>query len=145
MIQQLTDVIKNCNGCGACVVGCKDRCVKMVENEEGLKRPVINEDGCNKCNACKLYCPLFMPVRMPEFDEWYEFDEKYMDRDMAPIYRQTMRSIKARQHTEFVGTQCQIAALISLLGDRIPANLRLYPLICTADTREKLGCKDCKS
>ena len=74
---QLTENIKNCNGCGACDVACKARCVKMVENEEGRKYRVVDERGCNKCNACRLYCPLFNPVDLPEFTEWYEFNEEY--------------------------------------------------------------------
>ena len=63
---QLTENIKNCNGCGACDVACKARCVKITETEDGRREPVIDERGCNKCNACRLYCPLFNPVDLPE-------------------------------------------------------------------------------
>jgi len=41
---QLTERIKNCNGCGACVVACKYVCVKM-EEADGLLRPYINENA----------------------------------------------------------------------------------------------------
>ena len=30
---QLTDRVKNCNGCEACIVGCKYVCVKMNEKD----------------------------------------------------------------------------------------------------------------
>ena len=68
---QLTDRIKNCNGCGACVVACKYVCVKM-EEKDGLLRPAVNENGCNKCNACVLFCPLYNPVELPEFQQFFE-------------------------------------------------------------------------
>ena len=42
---QLTERVKNCNGCEACVVGCKYVCVKMEEDKNGIKYPVVNEDG----------------------------------------------------------------------------------------------------
>ena len=80
---------------------------------------------------------------LPDFDDWYEFNEEYYKRDMPPVYRQTMRSAKTGQHTEFVGTLCQIAALKSLMGDRLRPNLVIYPMICTEETREKYGCREC--
>ena len=115
----------------------------MIVNEEGRKVPFIDEKACNKCNACRMYCPLYMPVELPEFKDWYEFDEKYMERDMAQVYRETSRSVKNGQFTEFVGTLCQIAALKSLMGDRLRPNLKLYPLACTPETQAAHGCKDC--
>ena len=142
-IMQLTENIKNCNGCAACQMACKTRAVKMIVNEEGRKVPFIDEKACNKCNACRMYCPLYMPVELPEFKDWYEFDEKYMERDMAQVYRETSRSVKNGQFTEFVGTLCQIAALKSLMGDRLRPNLKLYPLACTPETQAAHGCKDC--
>ena len=108
---QLTERIKNCNGCGACVVACKYVCVKM-EEADGLLRPYINENGCSKCNACMLYCPLYNTVELPDFEEFFEAAENVRNRDMAPVYRATMRSVKEGRHTEFVGTLCQIAALM---------------------------------
>lgn len=132
---QIVDRVKNCNGCGACAVGCKHSCIKM-EGEDGLKRPVLNENGCQKCNACILFCPLYNPVELPVFDEYYEAKEDVRKRDMPATYRQTMRSLKEGNHTEFVGTLCQIAALKSLKGDKIPPNLILYPVYCDEEQRK---------
>ena len=104
---QLTDRVKNCNGCAACVVGCKYVCVKMEERPDGescKKQPVIDENGCNKCNACVLFCPLFNPVELPEFEQFYQYSEEFEGRDMPALYRQTMRSVKTRQHTEYKET-----------------------------------------
>ena len=136
---QLTERIKNCNGCSACVVACKAVCVKMKESEEegAKKRPVVDEDGCNKCNACMLWCPIYNPVELPDFEEYYKFTEEFADRDLPQIYRSTMRRVKAGQHTEFVGTLCEIAALKSLMGDKIRPNLILKPLYCDDEKRAK--------
>lgn len=134
---QLTDRIKNCNGCGACVVACKYVCVKMKEEEGSSKRlPEVNENGCSKCNACMLYCPLYNPVELPDFEEFYESQEDIRARDMAPIYRATMRSVKEGRHTEFVGTLCQIAALKSLRGDKLAHNLAIFPVYCDEEQRK---------
>ena len=62
------------------------------------------------------------------------------DRDMPKLYRETMRKARAGQHTEFVGTLCQIAALKSLNGDKIPQNLILKPLLCTKEKQESEPC-----
>lgn len=134
---QLTDRVKNCNGCAACVVACKARCVKMVERDEGSRKKIawVLEDGCDKCNACVLFCPLFNPVELPIFEEYYEYGEEFDERDMPELYRETMRGVKAGQHTEFVGTLCQIAALKSLSGDKIRPNLILKPLWCSEEKR----------
>ena len=140
---QLTDRVKNCNGCSACVVGCKYVCVKMEERPDETSRklqPVVNENGCNKCNACVLFCPLFNPVELPEFEKYYEFTEEYEGRDMPHIYRQTMRNVRAGQHTEFIGTLCEIAALKSLLGDKNFSNLIYKPLYCDEEKRAKEAC-----
>lgn len=159
---QLLDRVKFCNGCGACVVVCKDRCVKMhpadsedareiladAKKPQGGDRtksvPVLNEGGCNKCNACALFCPLFNPVDMPQFEQWFEYDEKLQRDDMPSAYREAMRSVREGKHTEFVGTLCEIAALISLMGNKIRPNLILKPLYCDEEKRGSEGpCKEC--
>ena len=42
---QITDRIKNCNGCGACIVGCREYCMKMEKDADGRMKPVIDENG----------------------------------------------------------------------------------------------------
>ena len=151
---QIREQVENCNGCGACAVGCKHSCIKMVADENGNKYPVSeenenkypvrDENGCQKCNNCVLYCPIFNPVELPEFDTFYDdSDNKYYNRDMPAVYRETMRSVKAGNVTDFVGTLCQIAALKSLMGDKLHQNLRLYPIIWDPDHPRRPECKNC--
>lgn len=155
---QLLERVKHCNGCGACVVPCKHNAVKLFErnsieaapvieefkdkqHKEGTKKvAIVNEGACDRCNACVLFCPIYNPVELPVFDEWYEYDPAFDDRDMPKLYRETMRKARAGQHTEFVGTLCQIAALKSLNGDKIPNNLILKPLLCTKEKQDSEPC-----
>lgn len=139
---QLTDRVK-CNGCSACAVVCKHSCIKIEKDENGCKRPRINEDGCQKCNNCILYCPVFNPVELPEFAEFYAYDPKYDERDMPQVYRQTMRKLKSGERAEFVGTLCQIAGLKSLMGDKLSEDMILYPLHCDPDAPKRPECADC--
>ncbi|MFQ9893070.1 MAG: ATP-binding protein [Emergencia sp.] len=140
---QLTERVKNCNGCEACAVVCKYSCVKIVQDENQHKKPVINEDGCQKCNNCLLYCPVFNPVELPDFETFYAYSDEYYQRDMAKVYRQTMRKLKSGQTTEFAGTLCQIAGLKSLMGDKLSSDLVLYPLHCDPDHLRRPECAAC--
>lgn len=140
---QLKEDIKKCNGCGACVVGCKDRCVKIIEDEKGLRYPKVNEDGCNRCNNCKLYCPVFNPVDMPKIEDFYQYDEAFYKRNMAEVYRDGMRRLKGGETVEFSGTLCQIAAIISLMGNKVNPRLKLYPLHCDKNSPKRPECVEC--
>lgn len=141
---QIMDRVPNCNGCSACVVGCKLRTIKMKENENGYKYPEIEEGGCDKCNNCVLYCPLYFNTpELPHFEHYYEYDDKYYKRDMPKVYRETMRQAKAGKHVEFIGTLCQIAGLKSLLGDKLVPNIILLPLACGPNEPGRPECKTC--
>ena len=75
---QLRERIEACNGCAACVVGCKYVCVKMEEADGKVKKlPLVDENGCSKCNACVLFCPLYNPVELPVFEEFYAYDPAF--------------------------------------------------------------------
>lgn len=141
---QLKEVVEHCNGCGACVVGCKYVCVKMEKDENGISYPTVNEDGCRKCNNCVLYCPVYNPVELPIFETFYDSNKELEERDMPSVYRETMRSIKEGKHTEFIGTLCQIAALKSLRGDKLDSNLVLFPLYCDKENPKRPECAHCK-
>lgn len=49
---------KDCTGCGACYNVCPVNAIKMVEDDEGFKYPVINKEKCINCGLCKRTCPM---------------------------------------------------------------------------------------
>ena len=143
IVMQITEKVRNCNGCSACIVGCRYSCIHMVEDENGYKQPLIDENGCSKCNNCVLYCPLYMPVELPLFETYYEYDEQYYHRDMPKVYRETIRAARAGNHIQFVGTLCQIAGLKSLMGDKLPPNVQVAPLYCDPEDPKRPECVGC--
>ena len=46
-----------CFGCEACVQVCEKDAVRMVEDEEGFRYPVIDTDRCIGCGLCRHVCP----------------------------------------------------------------------------------------
>ena len=53
-----------CYGCEACVQICPKSALKMEEDDEGFRYPILNKDLCVKCSLCHQVC-LYenMPVR----------------------------------------------------------------------------------
>lgn len=52
-------VSKNlCTGCGACCNVCPKKAIKMVEDSEGFKYPVIDKTKCINCKLCLKTCPV---------------------------------------------------------------------------------------
>lgn len=47
----------NCTACSACYNICPKKCIKMIENEEGILVPSIDEVKCINCNLCIKTCP----------------------------------------------------------------------------------------
>lgn len=41
-----------CYGCEACVQICPKSALKMEEDDEGFRYPILNKDLCVKCNLC---------------------------------------------------------------------------------------------
>jgi coenzyme F420-reducing hydrogenase beta subunit len=46
-----------CTGCAACYNICPQRCIKMVQTEEGFYHPEIDLERCTNCNMCRTICP----------------------------------------------------------------------------------------
>lgn len=53
---------KNCTGCGLCAFLCPAKCIKMRENIEGFRYPIIDKNKCINCGLCKKKCPLKMQL-----------------------------------------------------------------------------------
>lgn len=48
----------NCSGCSACYNICPQKCISMVEDDEGFLYPQIDHDECIDCGMCKKVCPV---------------------------------------------------------------------------------------
>ena len=46
-----------CTGCFACRQACHQDAVRIVTDAQGRKLPLIDEDKCIRCGACKAVCP----------------------------------------------------------------------------------------
>ena len=44
---------KRCTGCSACASICTKGAIKLVEDNEGFKHPIIDQDKCINCGLCK--------------------------------------------------------------------------------------------
>ena len=53
----LTGIKDECFGCEACSQVCGHSALRMVEDEEGFKYPVLDKDKCIGCNLCHRVCP----------------------------------------------------------------------------------------
>ncbi len=47
---------ETCSGCGACYNICPQNAIKMEENSEGFKYPVIDKTLCTNCGLCGKIC-----------------------------------------------------------------------------------------
>lgn len=47
----------NCSGCTSCMAVCPVGAIKMVEDQEGFKYPVVDKAKCINCGLCEKVCP----------------------------------------------------------------------------------------
>lgn len=57
--QMIMESSANCTGCYACYNVCQMQAIEMVEDEEGFRYPVIDNEKCINCGACYKTCPRF--------------------------------------------------------------------------------------
>lgn len=51
------DFKQHCTGCNACINICPVDAIKLKEDDNGLKIPIINENKCINCKKCENVCP----------------------------------------------------------------------------------------
>lgn len=51
----------SCCGCTACASICPKGCIRMIEDDEGFKYPVVNPATCINCGLCEKVCPMMHP------------------------------------------------------------------------------------
>ena len=54
---EITDK-KNCCGCWACNNICPQQCIRMEEDEEGFRYPIVDKEHCIDCGLCEKVCPV---------------------------------------------------------------------------------------
>lgn len=52
---------ESCCGCSACFAICPTQAIKMEEDYEGFKQPLIDLSVCIKCGQCESVCPVLHP------------------------------------------------------------------------------------
>ena len=77
-----------CYGCEACVQICPKSALKMEEDDEGFRYPILNKDLCVKCNLCHQVC-LYenMPVRYGK--------DKYVFGDISKMKKYVLKALAA--------------------------------------------------
>ncbi len=48
----------NCCGCAACYNACSQNAIKMVQDNHGFYKPIIDKSKCINCGLCDKICPL---------------------------------------------------------------------------------------
>ena len=48
---------EKCCGCHACFTVCPQKCISMLEDDEGFKYPFVSTDNCIDCKLCEKICP----------------------------------------------------------------------------------------
>ena len=69
-MEQFLDKSK-CSGCSACMSICPKGAIEMVEDLDGFKYPVINQDKCINCGLCKKTCPIINTSSSDSINECY--------------------------------------------------------------------------
>lgn len=54
----MIEYTNKCTGCTACKSICKFNAIKMEDDKNGFKYPIVNKDLCVNCGECERICPL---------------------------------------------------------------------------------------
>ncbi len=73
---------KNCCGCEACLSICPKSCIEMVEDSEGFRYPIVNEEKCIHCGLCEKVCPLINSAQNTHLEETEFYAAYNLDDDI---------------------------------------------------------------
>ena len=60
-----------CTGCTACMNNCPKGAISFVEDKDGFKYPVIDQDKCIDCGLCKRTCPVLNTKKNNSINKCY--------------------------------------------------------------------------
>ena len=58
----------NCCGCHACYNICPQFCIRMEQDLEGFKYPIVDKSKCIECNLCEKVCPIINNINEPSIN-----------------------------------------------------------------------------
>jgi len=58
---------EKCTGCTACYASCRHAAIKMIPDNLGFFRPMINEKLCIGCGSCENACPVLQKTQRPHW------------------------------------------------------------------------------
>lgn len=89
-----------CTGCGACYNICPVNAIKMIEDNEGFKYPIVDKEKCIECGLCKRTCPI---INSPSKDKnkekptiiasWSKQEETRLDSTSGGIFSELAKYI----------------------------------------------------
>ena len=60
-----------CTGCGACAAACPCKAIIMENDDEGFKKPVLDESKCVHCHKCHAVCQVYAKKKSVEYQQYY--------------------------------------------------------------------------
>ena len=70
---------QQCCGCSSCEQKCPQKCIRMIEDEQGFLYPYVNEKECIKCGLCKKVCPMINPCKLHDpiasYAAWHDDEQ----------------------------------------------------------------------
>ncbi|MBP3199439.1 MAG: Coenzyme F420 hydrogenase/dehydrogenase, beta subunit C-terminal domain [Butyrivibrio sp.] len=58
-----------CMGCGSCVATCSTEAIKLLPDQYGYYKPVIDKEKCINCGGCERVCPAHNKVKRNNCEE----------------------------------------------------------------------------
>lgn len=72
----------NCCGCRACAEACPEKCIKMVNDNEGFAYPEVNADACVECGKCVKVCPVLNHFELNDKIEQAVYGATHFDKNI---------------------------------------------------------------